>query len=370
MNTNTLTAEAVSSGHPDKFADIISDTILDECLRQDPNSRVACEVLATSDLLIVAGEITTSATMDIPLLVKAAAELIGIDISGTKIKVAIRQQSSDISNAVDGISELGAGDQGIVVGYATNETKELMPLEHSLATRLIKQLERCRHDGSIQRIGADAKSQVSIQGGGIKKIVVSVQHGQHKCLDELRQELQQKVIAPVFADYDLIDAEILINPSGRFVKGGLDADTGLTGRKIVADAYGPRIPVGGGAFSGKDPTKVDRSGAYYARFIAKNIVAARLSEKCQVTLAYAIGKAKPVAITINTFGTSVVADCKILAAVKKLFNPRPAAIIEELSLKTPIYANTVLRGHFGCNSFSWEQTHKANELRREVYHDG
>jgi S-adenosylmethionine synthetase len=301
------TAESVTAGHPDKLCDCISDAILDEALRQDPESRVACETFATKGLIVIGGEITAKAKLDCPAIVQETAKRLGIDLTGTELYAAVHEQSPDIADAVDGESGQGAGDQGIAVGYATNETPEYLPLEYALARKLTDALESAYRKQTVPGIKSDGKSQVSVRFkdgkfDGVEKIVVSVQHAVDKPPGALRDEILTNVVAPAFAEYDLTCAEILINPSGRFVVGGIDAArsvkqtvrrtvcsvAGLTGRKIVADAYGPRVPVGGGAFSGKDPSKADRSGAYYARYVAKNIVAANLADKVQVQIAYAI----------------------------------------------------------------------------------
>ena len=363
-NSKTYTAESVTSGHPDKFCDIISDMILDECLRTDSYSRVACETFAKKGLIVVGGEITSAAKPDYKLIVQAAAAKVGYDLDGTDLIVIVKGQSPDISRGVDGQSdngEQGAGDQGIMIGYACDDTLDFMPLEYAYARRLTERLDHLRENGSIKGIGSDGKSQVSAEfdGGSFErftKIVVSVQHDAGKDIAELKAEVAEKVIGFVFADFDLSETEILINPTGRFVAGGIEADTGLTGRKIVADAYGPRVPVGGGAFSGKDPSKVDRSGAYAARWVARNIVEGGLAEKCQVQIAYAIGKAEPVAVNLDTFGTGKVDDDTLCAAVKKVFDFRPAEIIRALELRNPIYTDAATGGHFGRDGFpQWSQ---------------
>lgn len=376
-NTKIYTAESVTCGHPDKFCDLVSDTILDECLKVDPNARVACETFATKGLIVIGGEITTIAEPDYKAAVQTAAVQAGYDLAGTELIVGIHAQSPDIAQGVDGKSdngEQGAGDQGIMVGYACEDTLDFLPLEYSYARKLTGRLEYLRTTEGIKGIGPDGKSQVSAEFDGgcferFTKIIVSVQHDADKDIEELRAEITEKVIGYIFADFDLNDTEILINPTGRFVVGGIDADTGLTGRKIVADAYGPRIAVGGGAFSGKDPSKVDRSAAYYARYIARNIVEGGIAEKCQVTIAYAIGKAEPVSVNVDTFGTGKVTDEELRLAVLEVFDFRPAGIIKTLDLKKPVYAGTATGGHFGKDGFTWEVADRVPELRKVVYND-
>lgn len=380
MSRTIYTAESVTKGHPDKFCDTISDAVLDACLDADENSRVACEVFATKGLIIVGGEITSDAHPNYTAIVQEIAADIGYDLDGADLIVAVHEQSPDIAQAVEGTercvggasSSQGAGDQGVMIGYACDETLDFLPLEYAYARKITDCLEFLRETGQIKGIGSDAKSQVSTEfdDGSFErftKIVVSVQHDEDKDLDELRAEITTKVIGYVFADFDLFETEILINPSGRFVIGGIDADTGLTGRKIVADAYGPRISVGGGAFSGKDPSKVDRSGAYFARYIARNIVEGGVAEKCTVQIAYAIGKAEPLAVNIDTYGTGKVADHELRTAVLKVFDFHPAEIIKQLGLKKPVYKATATGGHFGRDSFSWEQSDRVSELRKAIF---
>lgn len=376
MNRKEIyTAESVTSGHPDKFCDLISDMVLDECLKADSESRVACETFATKGLIVVGGEITTKAHPDYKAIVQAAGAKVGYDLEDAKLIVAVNEQSPDIKEAVDGINdkgEQGAGDQGVMIGYACDDTLDFLPLEYAYARKITDRLEQLLANGNIKGIGSDGKSQVSaefIDGSFNKftKIVVSIQHNENKDLDELRQEINEKVIGYVFSEFDLTATEILINPSGRFVLGGIDADTGLTGRKIVADAYGPRIAVGGGAFSGKDPSKVDRSGAYYARYIARNIVEGGIADRCLVQIAYAIGKAEPLAVNIDTFGTGREDDETIRKAVLDIFDFRPAKIITNLNLNTPIYSDLASSGHFGKDALSWEQADKVSELRKAIF---
>jgi len=366
------TAESVTSGHPDKFCDLVSDMVLDACLEKDPNSRVACETFATKGLIVIGGEITTTAKPDYTEIIQAAATKMRYDLSGAELIVSVSGQSPDIAQAVENPHFQGAGDQGIMVGYACDETLDFMPLEYAYARRLTNKLEQAFSSGEIKGIGSDGKSQVSAEFDGEKfirftKIVVSIQHDADKDIDVLRSEITEKIIENVFSEFDLEDTEVLINPSGRFVIGGIDADTGLTGRKIVADAYGPRVPVGGGAFSGKDPSKVDRSGAYFARYIARNIVEGGLAEKCQISIAYAIGKAEPMSVNIDTFGTGKVGDKVIENAVLDVFDFRPAEIIKVLDLKKPIYTITATGGHFGIDKFSWERADRVKELRDAVF---
>ena len=371
MSKTILTAESVTASHVDKIADQISDAVLDEALRQDPKSRVACETFLTKGLIVVGGEITTKAKLDYTKIVRDVAERLRLDFSGTELFVAVHEQSPDIAHAVDGGDELGAGDQSISIGYATNETEEMLPLEYAFARRITNRLEKLFNSGEIKGLKGDGKSQVSAEFEDgrftrFTKIVVSVQHSEDKDLKELKSEIGAFVIGPVFEEFDLTETEILINPSGKFVVGGVEADTGLTGRKIVVDAYGPTVPVGGGAFSGKDPSKVDRSGAYMARHIAKNVVAAGLAERCGVQLAYAIGKANPLALNIDTFGTGTVSDGALTDAVRKYFDLRPREIIRQLDLLKPAYAATSSGGHFGRGGFTWENIEGAQDFRAFV----
>lgn len=364
------TAESVTSGHPDKLADLIADSILDECLEQDADSRVAVEVMLTHDKCFIGGEITTKAKVDYEFIARATIAQVGYDPGRLEYEIHIHEQSADIANAVDR-DEQGAGDQGIVYGYATTETLNSMPLSIELAHRLTDRLEQCRRKGIIKGLCPDGKSQVTVQFNGdrfdkIVSVLVSTQHETWKSLDDLTPEIRKKVIDYVFAEYDLTDVEILVNPSGRFVKGGFDADTGLTGRKLMVDSYGGIAHNGGGAMSGKDASKVDRSGAYLARYIAKNIVAAGLAEKCEVALSYAIGIPQPTSIDINTFFTGVVNERLIEKAVERVFDLRVGKVIEVLDLKRPIYVQTAVGGHFGKEDFAWERTDKAQELKNAI----
>jgi S-adenosylmethionine synthetase len=371
MEKRILTAESVTNGHPDKLADLIADTILDACLEQDTESRVACEVLLSDANVFVVGELSSSADVNCDALVREIIEEVGYDTSDLTIKIAFHRQSSDISQAVSK-KEQGAGDQGIVFGYATSETLSFLPLPIELAHRLTDRLTYCREEGIIKGLLPDGKSQVSVlyKNGRLDRItsvLVSAQHEEWKTLDELTKDIKAKVIDFVFRDYAIEkDTEIIINPSGRFVLGGFKADSGLTGRKLMVDSYGPEAHHGGGAYSGKDASKVDRSGAYMARYVAKNIVAAGLAEKCEVAISYAIGKAEPTSVDINTFYTGTISEELIKKAVMKVFDFRPARIIEALDLKQPVFAQTAVGGHFGKEYLMWEQLNKVNELKAAV----
>lgn len=370
MITRTITAESVTSGHPDKLADIIADSILDACLEQDKNSRVACEVMLAHNKCFISGEITTKAVIDYEYIARSTIAQIGYDASDIEVEVCVHAQSADISQAVSK-EDQGAGDQGIVYGYATDETLNFMPLAAELAHELTNRLEECRKDGIIKGLRPDGKSQVSIQYRGerfdhISSVIISAQHTEDKDLAELTTEIRTKVIGKVLKEYNLTETEILINPSGRFVLGGFEADTGLTGRKLMVDTYGGIAHHGGGAMSGKDASKVDRSGAYLARYIAKNIVAAGLAEKCEVALSYAIGIPKPTAIDINTFYTASVNETLIIKAVKKVFDLSVGGTIDKLDLRCPIFAQTATGGHFGREYFAWENTDKAEALNGAI----
>lgn len=370
MTNRICTAESVTSGHPDKLADLIADSILDECLEQDANSRVACEVMLAHNKCFISGEITTKAEVDYEYIARSVMAQVGYNAANIEVEVRIHEQSPDISQAVSK-EEQGAGDQGIVYGYASDETINLMPLAIELAHRLTDRLEECRVNGYIKGLRPDGKSQVSVQYRGdrfdkITSVIVSAQHTETKNLNELTEEIKQKVIGKVLADYDLTDTEILVNPSDRFVLGGFEADTGLTGRKLMVDTYGGIAHHGGGAMSGKDASKVDRSGAYLARYIAKNIVAAKLAEQCEVALSYAIGIPKPTAVDINTFYSGSVNEKLIADAVKKVFDLSVGGAIEKLDLRSPVFAQTAVGGHFGKDFFAWELTDKAEELKKAV----
>lgn len=382
------TAESVCMGHPDKLCDLIADNILDACMRKDRSSRVACEVMATKGKIIVAGEITCSGKVDIRFIVKNVLREVGYNPWKFTVFVFVHHQSSDIAAGVDnalearnGINDpygsVGAGDQGTVYGYATNETRENLPLPLVLSHRIIKRIDNCRKGKLIKGILPDGKAQVTVEYEDgkpkrVKTIVVSVQHDKGKTQEELKSDIWSNVLWQCFEDFPFDDdTEILINPSGRFVEGGPAADTGLTGRKIMVDTYGGLASHGGGALCGKDPTKVDRSGAYMARYIAKNIVWSGLAEKCEVALSYAIGKANPVAVDVTSFGTSKLTDEQLAKIVQEVFNLRPAAIIEKLRLRNSIYSDTAVYGHFNSCLFPWEDVNMYTNLRKaaEKYAD-
>ena len=389
MTLRTFSSESVTEGHPDKICDQISDTILDAMLEQDPNARVAVEALVTTGLVHVAGEVTTSGYVEIPQLVRQKildigynSSEIGFDGNSCGVSVSIGAQSPDIAGGVDQAleiragssdedSRLGAGDQGIMFGYATNETEVLMPTPILLAHRLTERLSEVRRELNDGRLRPDGKSQVSIdyEGStpvGINTVLISTQHHPDVSQDDLANLVLDLVVRPVLKESNLpsSDTRYIINPSGRFVIGGPQGDAGLTGRKIIVDTYGGMSRHGGGAFSGKDPSKVDRSAAYAMRWVAKNVVAAGLADQAEIQVAYAIGVAEPVALFIETFGTEKVETAAIEAAIKKVFDLRPAAIIRELDLKRPIYAETAVYGHFGRElpNFSWEKTDRASSL--------
>lgn len=380
------TAESVTEGHPDKLCDQIADAVLDECLKEDSESRVACEVLATRGHLLVAGEITSKHEPYVPEIVKKILEDTGYQAEDITIDVRIHKQSPDIARAVDhpqerrkGVSEEaeargnGAGDQGVMIGYACNETAQLMPMPVVLAHRIVRELSACRRSEYIKGILPDGKAQVTVEyedGKPIRvdNVIVSCQHAGDKSLRKLEQEIRNKVLLPALRPLPADeDTKIYINPSGRFVCGGFDADTGVTGRKLMVDSYGSIIPHGGGAFSGKDCSKVDRSGAYMARYIAKNLVAANLADRCQVSLAYAIGMAESVMVQVETFGTGrVCADDCLAAAILLVFGLSPKQICDTFRLKRPIFQRTAVYGYFGRKEFPWERTDKTEELRNAV----
>jgi S-adenosylmethionine synthetase len=395
MSTRSVfTSESVTEGHPDKIADQISDAVLDAVLEEDPLGRVACETLLTTGLCVVAGEITTEARIDVPELARSTIADIGYDDDAKgfnghtcAVMVALDRQSPEIAAGVDAAFEhrtgsggedlrnaQGAGDQGMMFGYASDETEDLLPLPIWLAHRLSMRLAQVRRTGQLGYLRPDGKTQVSVVYEGarpvaIDTVVVSTQHADGVSADVIAHDLHDHVIVPVLPkDLDLTAMTIHTNPSGAFVLGGPSADTGLTGRKIIVDTYGGMARHGGGAFSGKDPSKVDRSGAYAARWVAKHVVASGAARRCEVRVAYAIGVARPVAIDLETFGTDAVDPDKLGAVVKELFDLRPAAIIEELDLRRPIYRKTAAYGHFGRNEreFTWEQTPRADELRRAL----
>ena len=382
-----FSSESVGEGHPDKVADSISDSVLDACFAQDRFSRVACETLVKSDHVVIAGELTTKAKVNFEEVVRAAIRDIGYvnddDVfHADKVFITnlLTKQSPDIAQGVDERkaegkkhAKMGAGDQGIMFGYATDETPELMPLPITLAHRLTMRLAEVRKTGLLPYLRPDGKAQVTVVYEGdkplyVKTVVVSAQHSPEVEQEQLREDLIREVVRQAIPPEYLKDGETeyLINPSGRFILGGPHADTGLTGRKIIVDTYGGAVPHGGGAFSGKDPTKVDRSASYYARYMAKNIVAAGLARRALVELAYAIGKARPVSLRVETFGTGVLPDEKLTEIAKKVFDPRPLAIIEELDLLRPIYTPTSAYGHFGRPGFPWEETDRVEALRREA----
>ena len=379
------TAESVTEGHPDKVCDQIADTILDACLKEDPDARVACEVLATKGTVLLAGEITSRYEPDVLGLAEGVVERIGYDPKDFLFDALIHRQSPDIAQGVQTSREkrnnsgteeewsMGAGDQGIMTGYACRENPQMIPMPVLLANRIVRELDAARKSGYIRGILPDGKAQVTVEYDGLEPVrldtvIVSCQHAEEKDLKDLEREIRQKVLLPALRPLPADpDTKIIINPSGRFIVGGMEADTGLTGRKLMVDAYGSVVPHGGGAFSGKDASKVDRSGAYMARYISKNIVAAGLAEKCLVTLAYAIGMAEPVMIQVDTYGTGTVCedDC-LAAAIPLVFGLTPFQIIQKFRLKRPIYAQTAVYGHFGRKEFPWERTDKADQLRSAI----
>mgnify|MGYP000787548408 FL=1 len=373
MKRTVYTAESVCEGHPDKLCDLVADAILDECLMEDENARVACEVLATVGKIVVAGEITAVELPNIERIVLQTVEAVGYDPEDYEVEVLVHNQSQDIADGVElpaegDPDEQGAGDQGVMYGYATDETPEMLPVPCVLAHSITRFLTVARIEGLIKGLKPDGKAQVSIAyEDGVPKeataIVVSVQHDEDKDMDELENEVKALIVFAALKDFPMAeDAQLLVNPSGRFVMGGPEADTGVTGRKLMVDSYGGFIPHGGGAFSGKDASKVDRSGAYMARYIAKNIVAAKLAERCLVSLAYAIGVAEPVAISVDTYGTGAVPDDELLKAVKTVFDCRPAVVCKELGLYLPIFTDSTNFGHFGKEYLPWEETDRAGEL--------
>ena len=393
MEKLLFTSESVTEGHPDKMCDAISDAILDACMEQDPMSRVACETASCTGFVLVTGEITTKAQLDIPSIVRKTVNEIGYNDAKTgfdghtcAVMVALDQQSPDIAMGVDKALEakenkmsdeqleaIGAGDQGMMFGYATNETPELMPYPISLAHKLALQLTKVRKDGTLKYLRPDGKTQVSVEydeNGKPKRleaVVLSTQHDEDVTQEQVHEDIKKYVFDPILA-IELVDAEtkFFINPTGRFVIGGPHGDAGLTGRKIIVDTYGGYARHGGGAFSGKDCTKVDRSAAYAARYVAKNIVAAGLADKCEIQLSYAIGVAQPTSIMVDTFGTGKLSDEKLVEIVRENFDLRPAGIIKMLDLRRPIYRGTAAYGHFGRTDLNlpWEATDKAEALKK------
>ncbi len=380
-----ITSESVTEGHPDKLADRISDSVLDAILAIDPMARVAAETMLTTGLALIGGEITCQGYVDFQRIVREAVREVGytdatygIDADHSSVLIAINEQSPDIAQGVNEAREstsgeifdkIGAGDQGLMFGYATDETPELMPLPITLAHKLTKRLAKVRKSGEIPYLRPDGKAQVTIAyENGVPKsvdaVVVSTQHhpdiSQNTILEDVITKVVYKVIPEEYIDSN---TKFFINPTGRFVIGGPQGDAGLTGRKIIVDTYGGAAPHGGGAFSGKDPTKVDRSGSYYARYIAKNVVAAGLAKKCEIQLAYAIGVAQPVGMYVDSFGTGKIGNDSLSEVVNKVFDARPAAIIEQLDLRRPIYKPTSSYGHFGRNEFPWEKTDKVHNLK-------
>ena len=393
MEKHLFTSESVTEGHPDKLCDAVSDAILDACIAQDPMSRVACETASCTGFVLVTGEITTKANLDIPAIVRETvneigynSSKVGFDGNTCAVLVALDKQSPDIAMGVDKALEareskmtdeeleaIGAGDQGMMFGYATNETSEMMPYPIALAHKLTRQLTKVRKDGTLPYLRPDGKSQVSVEYDEngkpvrLEAVVLSTQHDESVSQEQIHQDIKKYVFDSVLPE-ELVDGDtkFFINPTGRFVIGGPQGDAGLTGRKIIVDTYGGYARHGGGAFSGKDCTKVDRSAAYAARYVAKNIVAAGLAEKCEIQLSYAIGVAQPTSVMVDTFGTGKLGNEKLVEIVRKHFDLRPAGIIKMLDLRKPIYRQTAAYGHFGRDDISlpWEAVDKAEELKK------
>ncbi len=387
---NFFTSESVTCGHPDKVCDQVSDAILDSFLSGDPNSRVACEVSVTKNFMLIMGEVTSKAKVDVKKVAREVIEKIGYTdkstgFSSKKVKIVVKlsKQSPDIALGVDAsieakgcktdcdrLNQIGAGDQGIMFGYACKETEELMPLPIMLSHKMCAKLEEVRVSGEVSHLRPDGKGQITVEyemgkPKRIEAVVLSSQHDEKISTEELRRELREKVIDKILPkEYLDEQTKYFINPTGRFEVGGPEGDSGLTGRKIIVDTYGGKCPHGGGAFSGKDPTKVDRSATYMARYVCKNVVASGLASECQVQFAYAIGVAKPVSVMVNTFGTGVKSDAELADIIVKEFDLRPLAIIEKLGLRKPVYQKTASYGHFGKSEFAWEQVDRVEDLQK------